>query len=347
MKAAPVFRLLYALLLFLPAAHQPPAEASLPRAGVLAPGDSCGELHTIDPAHESDALTVTGPLPAIISELTPALLAGALDVHQGGGLLVTEPRRGPPAREPETRIGAFEHPGASLIGAEAFSNPHEQLGHGVSWLEIAEGEHPARNNPLKYVDRDGRDFQDFMLGMGNALSSNHFFGVNRMQFQNSDSVRGQIVGDAVSAILGPLEMFTGGAAAAAGGGLALSGCGAVASPAMIAGGVGLASTGASAMVNGIMNLFAASSEGGGAAERTPDPQEYLTKDVLSQSRVIAVGEKIRDVRRLVEQYGGKARDWVKKSSPILEIEGRAAEIHWYENRGVGKVNQKIVYLDER
>jgi hypothetical protein len=32
---------------------------------------------------------------------------------------------------------------------------------------------------------------------------------------------------------------------------------------------------------------------------------------LSQARVIAKGKRIRDVERLVAQYGGKASKWVK------------------------------------
>ena len=84
-----------------------------------------------------------GPLSVDAPELASGALAEVLDAQRGTKLVVTEPRRGPPARGPETRIGAFEVPGASLIGAETFSNPHAQRGQRVSWLEIAEGEHPA------------------------------------------------------------------------------------------------------------------------------------------------------------------------------------------------------------
>ncbi len=152
MTAAPIFRLLCALLC-LPVTPLALAEVTLPPAGALAfgpapetlavPGDSGDELHTVDPAHESDALTATGPLPGIAPEVTPAPQAGVFDANQGSGLLVTEPRRGPPACGPETHIGAFAVPGASLIWAEAFSTPHTQRGRGAPWLEIAEGEHPA------------------------------------------------------------------------------------------------------------------------------------------------------------------------------------------------------------
>ncbi len=43
----------------------------------------------------------------------------------------------------------------------------------------------------------------------------------------------------------------------------------------------------------------------------------LTRDMLSQSRVIAKGNRIRDVERRVESYGGRKSGWVKKSSPPL------------------------------
>ena len=54
----------------------------------------------------------------------------------------------------------------------------------------------------------------------------------------------------------------------------------------------------------------------------------LTSRILSQSRVIAKGQHIREVNRLVAQYGGKASQWVKKSSPQIEIAGKKIEYHW-------------------
>ncbi len=47
----------------------------------------------------------------------------------------------------------------------------------------------------------------------------------------------------------------------------------------------------------------------------------LTKEFIAQSRVIAKGERIRDIQRLVDQYGGKRSKWVKKSSPVFESGG--------------------------
>jgi hypothetical protein len=44
--------------------------------------------------------------------------------------------------------------------------------------------------------------------------------------------------------------------------------------------------------------------------------------MLAQSRIIAKGNRIRDVRRLVETYGGTPSKWVKKSSPPFEDGGQ-------------------------
>ena len=70
----------------------------------------------------------------------------------------------------------------------------------------------------------------------------------------------------------------------------------------------------------------------------------LSRKMLSAARVIAKGERIRDVRRLVAQYGGKASRWVKKSSPQFEVAGRRFEYHWYEHHGVGRFEAKQVQV---
>jgi hypothetical protein len=62
--------------------------------------------------------------------------------------------------------------------------------------------------------------------------------------------------------------------------------------------------------------------------------------MLAQARIIAKGQGIRDVRRLVSTYGGKAAKWVKKSSPAFEVAGEQFEYHWYEHPGIGKVEVK-------
>jgi hypothetical protein len=67
--------------------------------------------------------------------------------------------------------------------------------------------------------------------------------------------------------------------------------------------------------------------------------------MLSQSRVIAKGRRIREVRRLVAHYGGRAAKWVKKSSPRIEIDGEYFEVHWYEHPGLGQFEEKQVRVN--
>jgi hypothetical protein len=66
----------------------------------------------------------------------------------------------------------------------------------------------------------------------------------------------------------------------------------------------------------------------------------LTPRMIAQSRVIAKGNRIRDVQRLVATYGGKRSRWVKKSSPRFEIGRHQYEYHWYEHPGIGRIELK-------
>lgn len=65
--------------------------------------------------------------------------------------------------------------------------------------------------------------------------------------------------------------------------------------------------------------------------------DELTPRMLAQSRVIAKGNRIRDVQRLVDRYGGNIAKWVKKSSPRFELAGEVYEYHWDEHPGIGRV----------
>lgn len=66
----------------------------------------------------------------------------------------------------------------------------------------------------------------------------------------------------------------------------------------------------------------------------------LTPKLLAQSRIIAKGNRIRDVQRLVASYGGTAASWVKKSTPLIELEHEVIEYHWYEHPGIGRIEVK-------
>ena len=67
--------------------------------------------------------------------------------------------------------------------------------------------------------------------------------------------------------------------------------------------------------------------------------------MISRSRVIAKGNRIRDIKRLLETYGGRKSKWVKKSSPRFEIDQQQYEYHWYEHPGIGRVEIKLLRMD--
>jgi len=69
--------------------------------------------------------------------------------------------------------------------------------------------------------------------------------------------------------------------------------------------------------------------------------------LIAQSRVIAKGERIRDVQRLVDMYGGKRSGWVKKSSPTFEYKGAGYEYHWYEHYGIGRFETKLKDVSQK
>ena len=61
------------------------------------------------------------------------------------------------------------------------------------------------NNPLRYVDPDGHDAWDFLVGAANAVGSDFFGGVGRVDGGNGDYQSGQMLGDAVSMHIGRAE----------------------------------------------------------------------------------------------------------------------------------------------
>lgn len=71
----------------------------------------------------------------------------------------------------------------------------------------------------------------------------------------------------------------------------------------------------------------------------------FTREMLSKSRVIAKGNRIRDVDRLLNTYGGIRSRWYKKSSPPFELNGILHEYHWYEHHGIGRVEIRRKELD--
>ena len=64
---------------------------------------------------------------------------------------------------------------------------------------------------------------------------------------------------------------------------------------------------------------------------------------ISQIEAIAVGGKIRDIRRLRKLYGKGRWRKMKGIAPVRLATGRTriAELHWYEAHGIGKRDLKI------
>ena len=133
----------------------------------------------------------------------------------------------------------------------------------------------ARNNPLRYVDPDGRTAFEAVSGFFNALASNHFGGAGRVNSGGSDYRRGQYYGDAASVVVGFAEIVFGSSGKAGGAALVLSGKGAALAPSAIAASAGLTALGISAAGEGLGNLMM-SGEGGGSEGRNPAQDKALS-----------------------------------------------------------------------
>ena len=69
---------------------------------------------------------------------------------------------------------------------------------------------------------------------------------------------------------------------------------------------------------------------------------------ISNIEVIAVGNSIRDIARLREQFGAGRWRKLKGIAFVRLVNGRIrkVELHWYEAHGIGKRKIKIKrYLD--
>ena len=64
---------------------------------------------------------------------------------------------------------------------------------------------------------------------------------------------------------------------------------------------------------------------------------------IEDIETIAVGRRIREIRRLREQYGSGRWRKLKGTADIRLTKGsiRRAEIHWYEAHGIGRKKMKI------
>jgi hypothetical protein len=64
---------------------------------------------------------------------------------------------------------------------------------------------------------------------------------------------------------------------------------------------------------------------------------------IQEVETIAVGRRIRDIRRLCKQYGHGRWRKLKGIVSVCLANGRIcrAEVHWYEAHGIGKKKMKI------
>lgn len=68
---------------------------------------------------------------------------------------------------------------------------------------------------------------------------------------------------------------------------------------------------------------------------------------ITHQETFAEGSRIRELHRLIDTYGGK--NWKKRKGlgnirMLATGEIWAAELHWYEGHGIGRVELKIKEL---
>jgi RHS repeat-associated protein len=85
-----------------------------------------------------------------------------------------------------------------------------------------------------------------------------------------------------------------------------------------------------AVTVGLVVIGAAMSGGGIGAGRN---LVQITKFIKNNSEVIKVGTGIRKIDRILDLFGGRSKDWVKKKG----WDEAGNEFHWYEERGTGRV----------
>ncbi len=156
------------------------------------------------------------------------------------------------ARYYTQRVGRFTTIDPHLDHRAALLDPQR-------WNRYAYG----RNNPLRYVDPDGRDAIDYVGGVINAFGSNLVLGAGRGEPYNSDYAFGQTIGDVASLGAGLYETVVGGTLAAGGGVLAVTVAGAPVGAPATAVGAGVAAHGVGVSASGLIHLSANNREGMG------------------------------------------------------------------------------------
>ncbi|MBL8234642.1 MAG: RHS repeat-associated core domain-containing protein, partial [Bryobacterales bacterium] len=144
----------------------------------------------------------------------------------------------------------------------------------------------TRNNPLRFIDDDGRGAKEFFFGMTNAVSSNAG-ATQRVRSSHPDVRLGQRLGDGLSIVGGFIEMAGGTAMTGTGAGACGTGVLCVAGAPAMAVGVTAAGHGAMMAGNGSASFMSGSDD----APQSSGSDETLTR----------YGDKPETVERLAEQ----------------------------------------------
>ena len=191
------------------------------------------------------------------------------------------------------------------------NNAGVRLGNPQSW----NGYGYSINNPLRYVDPDGRDFLDAVEGFANAFGSNAVGGIGRVSVgsrpsEAGDFRLGQAVGDAASVVVGTLEVLGGFGTGAGGVAACGTGVGCAATPAAVATSSVLVVQGGTLAATGLGHLAVASQDNN-PTSGSDAPYEATPENI----------------------------DRMKQGKAPLDSDGRPVELHHQNQRPEGPVQE--------
>jgi RHS repeat-associated protein len=212
-------------------------------------------------------------------ETIPATLSGRNLVTGYGGASGDPEQFTGKERDAETGLDYF--------GYRYFSSAQ---GRWTSPDEPFAGQHPedpqtwnmygyGRNNPLRFVDPDGKDIWDTLKGAANAVISDFSLGTNRNTGGNSDFKTGQAIGDAVATVGGALETALGSSGEALGVVLDATGVGAVLGVPLNVAAAGVIAHGATtAVISGVNLTVDATAPNPYGTKGAPDHQQTADEE---------------------------------------------------------------------
>ncbi len=240
-------------------------------------------------------------------------------------------------RDSETGLDYF---GARYLSAAQgrFTSPDPKILPGAmydpqSWNKFGY----TRNNPLRYVDPNGEDWEDALKGAINALTSNNALGLGRIDGGNSDFRVGQAIGDAVSTLQGTLEILGGVGGEAGGLALDATGGGAVVGVPLNVASAGVIAHGATVVGLGVKNLTGAvfknsTDDTGGVpnpngSKGKPDHQAKVDELNATARGEARTGEQVLRERKIQGQDSNRRPD-----VQIVDKNGRARKVFEAERR---------------